>query len=124
MKKLLTTLAFVLTFGLFSSAGVLAQEDNDSMNVVDETSEPDDIELPEDAAPEAQENAQQDLDTANEAREKGREFGQERAQEARSRAEEARQRGQEARNRGEQRHNQDMDSPQQPSTEQQDRNPR
>jgi len=100
MKKLLATLALVLTFGIFTSMAAMAQE-NDTMTTVEETSEPDTLELPEDAAPEGRENAQQGLDTANEAREKGREFGQERAEKARERGQEARERGQENRQRSE-----------------------
>lgn len=102
MKKLLATLALVLTFGLFTGMSALAQE-NDSMTVVDEAAEPDNIALPEDAAPEARENAREGLNTANEAREKGREFGQKRAKEARERSEDARNRGSDASNRTEER---------------------
>lgn len=44
------------------------------------------IQLPQAASPMAQERAASGLDTANEARERGREFGQERAEQARDRA--------------------------------------
>lgn len=42
-----------------------------------------DITLPENASPQAHENAAYGLNTANEARRRGREFGQERAEQAR-----------------------------------------
>lgn len=44
------------------------------------------IQLPQQASPVARERAAAGLETANEARERGREFGQERAEQARDRA--------------------------------------
>jgi hypothetical protein len=55
---------------------VLESEDN-AESVVSE------IQLPANASPVAQERAAKGLSTANEARERGREFGQERAEQAR-----------------------------------------
>jgi hypothetical protein len=58
---------------------VLESED-DAERVISE------IQLPPTASPVAQERAAQGLETANEARERGREFGQERAEQARDQA--------------------------------------
>ncbi|SFC27446.1 hypothetical protein SAMN05660443_2025 [Marinospirillum celere] len=99
MKRYSLLLALLLAFGLFTSQAAFADQ-NDSMTTVDESSQPENLALPDTAAPEGQENAQQGLDTANQARERGREFGQERAEEARSRGQEARERGKEARQQG------------------------
>ena len=59
------------------------------------------LRLPEAADQTAEETSREGLETAGEARERGRDFGQDRAESARQRGEEARQRGDEARQRGE-----------------------
>lgn len=121
MTKHALLLALLLTFGFFTSQAAFADQ-HDSMTTVDETSQPENLALPETASPEAQENARQGLDTANEARERGREFGQERAEEARSRGQEARERGEEARQRGQEARQRGQE--QQDQTSGRERNPR
>jgi len=76
---------------------LLAQQGDDldiTMTVVDEDAEPDTavepIVLPDSAALQAVESSAQGLATANEARERGREFGQDTAEAARERGTEAR----------------------------------
>lgn len=83
--KLLSTVA--VAFSLLASP-LWAQDEEVTIEVVDDSqSEPEEviseIRLPESASDEARENAAHGLDTANRAREKRREFGQERASEAR-----------------------------------------
>lgn len=87
-----TYLSYFLMLGLFVSAPVWAQdaeelEGDDTITVLDEGEDPSNLEndlaLPEDAAPEGVENSAFGLETANQARELGREFGQQRAAEAR-----------------------------------------
>lgn len=86
-----------------SYSGVAAAQPNDNadnadldvtMEVMEEGQGPDramdTIELPETAADQGVESSAKGLETANEARERGREFGRERAQEARQYREEAR----------------------------------
>gem|GEM_PF-6059734 len=61
----------------------------------------DEIRLPEQASDQARESAASGLETANEARERGRDFGQERAEQAREAGREARQERAEQRGRPE-----------------------
>lgn len=92
MKTMKLSIAMLLTLGLIGATPVLAQGDEDTMDVMDESATPDEvmhrIELPEDASDTAREAAAFGLDTANEARERGRDFGQERAEQAREQAQE------------------------------------
>lgn len=75
-------------------AAPLAADDDVTMMVVEEGETADrvlaPIELPEAAAEEGVTNSAEGLATANEAREKGREFGEARAAEGRERGEQAR----------------------------------
>lgn len=72
-------------------AGVLAQDNEDeldtTMDVAEEGEAPDNatepLALPEDASEQGVESSAEGLETANEAREKGREFGEATAEEAR-----------------------------------------
>ncbi|MEX0943450.1 MAG: hypothetical protein WD002_12995 [Pseudomonadales bacterium] len=85
----------------YGSLAVAAPDDNADQRALDVTMEvmaegqgPDDvvetIELPATASPTGVENSATGLATANEARERGREFGQDKASEARQRGEDAR----------------------------------
>jgi hypothetical protein len=90
VRMTLFRLAMMVLLSLGFSAPALAQDDEVTIDVVtDQDSLPDEvtseIELPTQASEAAQGNAGPGLDTANEAREKGREFGMERAAEARER---------------------------------------
>ncbi|MEF8889012.1 MAG: hypothetical protein V5A14_03110 [Desulfohalobiaceae bacterium] len=109
MKRSIFFIALsVLLAGLLAAAPAMAQDDeaearNDEMQVVDQNERPEDVDkelsLPKSASEQGKESSSYGLDTANEAREKDREFGQERAQEAgemaNERAEEARERARE-----------------------------
>lgn len=99
----LSTIGFITSLALFVAAPSYAQQD-DTMVVIDDEMSVDEvtnvIELPQEAAAEASENAAQGLDTANAAREGGREFGAQQAERARERGQEARDNaGQDARER-------------------------
>ena len=83
---------------LTSIGGIaMAQETDEldlTMDLLEEGETPEDIvepiALPEDASPQGVESSADGLATANEARERGREFGQDTAAEARQRGEDAR----------------------------------
>lgn len=121
--KITRNIATGLTFGLFTASSLYAQVE-DTMVVIDQDTSvaevANNIELPErpqnsplalpdGASDEGRENSAFGLETANQARASGREFGQQQAEEARNRAredgrefgqqqaEEARVRGQDAR---------------------------
>jgi len=99
----MTTLGLIASITLFAAAPLHAQEE-DTMVVIDDDTTVDEvanvIELPSEAAAEAVENAARGLDTANAAREGGREFGEAQAENARERGREARDSaGQDARDR-------------------------
>lgn len=89
MKLLKLVAAVALPLSLVATP-VVAQEDEEALDVVtDQEATPDEgtgeLALPEDASEEGKENSAEGLDTANEAREKRREFGEERARDARER---------------------------------------
>lgn len=90
MMKNWTVLLASGVFALSLSFAATAQEDDLELDVVEEGETEDEmvnrLELPESASDEGRESSALGLDTANEARERGREFGQERAEEARERA--------------------------------------
>ncbi|MDQ2076909.1 hypothetical protein [Marinimicrobium sp. ABcell2] len=102
-KTTMTTLGFLASVALFAAAPLHAQED--TMIVIDDDTTVEEvtnvIELPTEAAVQAAENAARGLDTANAARDGGREFGASQAENARERGKEARDNaGQNARERG------------------------
>ena len=93
--------AFVLALAFAPLGAVVADEpevDDDDDVEMEVVSDPEageeefveEIRLPEQASDQARESAAQGLETANEAREGGREFGQERAEEARETGRDAR----------------------------------
>lgn len=96
--KRLNALIIATAIGIAAPLSLHAEEIDFDLDVVDVEDTEGDVahrlSLPESASQQAVESAQFGLDTANEARERGREFGQERAQEARERAQDARERGQ------------------------------
>ncbi|MDQ2076906.1 hypothetical protein [Marinimicrobium sp. ABcell2] len=101
-KTTMTALGFLASVALFTAAPLHAQEDTliviDDETTVEEVTKV--LELPVEAAAEATENAARGLDTANAAREGGREFGAKQAEDARERGNEARDNaGQSARER-------------------------
>lgn len=89
-SKNIAILALIGAMGLFTVAPIYA----DTMVVIDEDTSVDDVanvlELPENVSPEAATNSTRGLDTANAAREGGREFGEQQAASARSRGQDAR----------------------------------
>lgn len=84
MKHWVFTLTLI--FSLFAWPAMAQEDDLDvTLSVVEDEGEAEeqlvnDIELPADADEQAQENAAFGLDTANQARQQGREFGEERAE--------------------------------------------
>lgn len=89
--------SFIFAVFTLTGVSVQAQESDEldlTMDLVEEGDDLDNIveqiELPADASAQAVESSAFGLETANAAREQGREFGQARAEEARQRGEEAR----------------------------------
>lgn len=88
-----TYLVLLFGLGLIFNGPAFAQEaddpveGDDTMTVIEENEEPEEIDntlaLPEDASPTGIEHSQFGIDTANQARELRREFGEQRAAEAR-----------------------------------------
>lgn len=96
MKTTKLSIATLLALGLIGATPAFAQGDEgppeDAITVVDENATPDEImnriELPEGRPDQAAEASAYGLETANAAREQGRDFGQERAEQAREQAQE------------------------------------
>ncbi len=92
MKNWMTLLAAGV-FALSVSFAATAEENDVELDLLDEGEIEDDmvnrLELPESASDQGRESSRHGLDTATEARERGREFGQERAAEARERGQAA-----------------------------------
>lgn len=83
-----TALLTAALLGMSISTASVAQDDTDAVAAGNETREQ--KALPEEAAEVGDENSRDGLDTASEARDRGREFGKERAEEARERRNSAR----------------------------------
>ncbi len=99
--KYLLAVGFV---GLLGGAGAMADELDVTMDVVDSDATEErvvrELRIPEPAAEAGREPPTEGLGSAPEARERGREFGQERAESARERGRDARERGSDARGHG------------------------